>query len=77
MSHLKDRYETFISTAESKGEKFLLFKCPECNAKLKTFPNLGYDNEDSFCTCPYCESQFLKVVHPHNTVTIYSMKELR
>lgn len=60
--NLKDKYFQYIKRAESRLAPLASFACPKCCEVIKTLAAPKGAKWDSLCTCPFCESVFIKRV---------------
>lgn len=60
--NLKDKYFQYIKRAEDKLSPLAIHTCPKCHEIIKTLAAPKGEVWDSLCTCPFCESVFIKRV---------------
>lgn len=66
MRQLMADYRQYVQRVESRGEKLICFKCPDCHQSIKTLPAPDGEVWDTISTCPHCERSFIKITHGKN-----------
>lgn len=57
-----NRYELWLAAARRNGEPRVTYPCPYCGHQLVALKPAAGITWDSFSTCPYCGSNFYKVI---------------